>query len=522
MHRLFAPSHTERCALYVSLSLFSVIGELLRIVLEQILGGACHATHPVDWNRSDWAPCTTDPGTTTSSPDGGGAMFIDLPANMLGCFIIGLFISGDEYLGIPIDIPVVFLNRDSKLQDWSITLTGIRTGLCGSLTTFASWNTQMVVMICGGRWVSALFGYFVGLGMAFYSFQLGRQAAVAAHRYNNPDLAIEADKLAGRKPGAYALVHRSLPDYERRLLNSITLENSILRKELHDIEEEYEKGEEGDSGKDDAQTEADPNIQAPSGIRSMSSHFLKSKRDPLQRWKETTDNHRHGRVTGEQWHTQLQELENAVLLRDEDPRDELLELARDAGWDLGALMEWKDMNTTQGKSQDEHLHRIVGEFTVLGSMLAITVGLLIWGAISAEGSTEEQTDSYKVSLLSALVAPAGTFCRYMLSDLNGTITNRRWEWLPIGTLMANLSACVISALMVGLKVQGQQSDTVNIWLGAIKGGFAGCLSTVSTFITESSGLMRALPRHAWGYYYCYGTMTLACICGVCSYVWAVV
>lgn len=513
MRRLFVPTNTERLALYCSLSLFSIIGEIMRICLEQVFGQACH-TNPddVDWNQSRWAPCVTDPGTTAST---GGGLFIDLPANMLGCFIIGFFISGDEYLGIPVDIPVVFLPRDSRLQKWTICLVGIRTGLCGSLTTFASWNTQMVVMICNGKgtvlssqWVSALFGYMIGLGMAFHFFGLGRHAAVAIHRYNNPDLAKEADRMAGRRPGALALFHRSFPDYERRFLHSITMENTILRKELSALEDQEE-----------ATLEDDAN----SGTihKRTSSSRVTFKGSPLQRWKDTTDNHRHGRVADQQWHAELREIENAILLKDEDPREELMEVARDGDWDVEALIEWKNLNTGGKSGQQEHHHRVQREFMVLAPFLVVAVSLLVWGAIAAKGSTDEQTHSYQVSCLSALIAPAGTFCRYLLSNLNGTITNRRWEWLPLGTLIANLTACVISALMVGLKVQGQ-SDVVNLWLGALKGGFAGCLSTVSTFITECSGLMRALPRQAWGYYYCAGSMILACILGVCSYVWAVV
>ena len=85
----------EHLSIICSLSLFSIFGEAARIILEQLFGQACHLNN-VGWNKSSWAPCTTDPGSTWST---GGALFIDLPVNMVGCFIMGLFTSGDEYVG---------------------------------------------------------------------------------------------------------------------------------------------------------------------------------------------------------------------------------------------------------------------------------------------------------------------------------------------------------------------------------------------------------------------------------------
>ncbi len=62
---------------------------------------------------------------------------------------------------------------------------GIRTGLCGSLTTYSSWNTQMVLMmdgtanpILGSQIPAALFGYVLGLQTSLASYRAGRVLGV--------------------------------------------------------------------------------------------------------------------------------------------------------------------------------------------------------------------------------------------------------------------------------------------------------------------------------------------------------
>ncbi|KAK1743817.1 fluoride export protein [Skeletonema marinoi] len=103
--------------------------------------------------------CVTTNGQTEQY---GGALFIDLPDNMFGSFIIGFFTGhSSEWPAIP------FLKHDHPLQGEQGLHLGIRTALCGSLTTFSSWNSQMVLMMDGtanpylgtpSLVVSALFG----------------------------------------------------------------------------------------------------------------------------------------------------------------------------------------------------------------------------------------------------------------------------------------------------------------------------------------------------------------------------
>jgi fluoride ion exporter CrcB/FEX len=451
-----------------------------------------------------------------------------MPANMMGCFIMGFMISGDEFLGIPVDLPIAFLNRKSPLQNWTTLHLGIRTGLCGALTTFASWNTQMVVMICAGngtalssQWISALFGYMVGLGMALASFEMGRHVALLVHRFNNIDLSQEADELQERSGshGEFAnlRIHRELPDFERRFLHDL-LQESIVKESRFIDETGIDDDDDDDDDNPVKRASSHKSIDTEDGLKTESlDHF-----SHLQKWKDTTSNHRNGRIPfGGQFQSELHAIEYAIIVKDEDPREDLLDMARDAGWDVDALKSWK----RSGMKCDDKLPKVdamsdvdLMYFTL--PLLLLSVALLIWGTISLSG-LDAESQTYRVSMLSCLLAPSGTLLRYYLSNFNGKITSKRLQWLPLGTLSANLLGSCISAIMVALKVSRDRSPVGNLWLNAMKGGFAGCLSTVSTFITETVGLMRALPRHFWGYYYCLGSLSTACIIGVVSYVWAI-
>jgi fluoride ion exporter CrcB/FEX len=61
----------------------------------------------------------------------------------------------------------------------------------GCLTTFASWNTQMVVMLdgthceLGSQVIAVMFGYLVGLMGATSGFQFGRQSGLWMHNFRH-------------------------------------------------------------------------------------------------------------------------------------------------------------------------------------------------------------------------------------------------------------------------------------------------------------------------------------------------
>lgn len=117
-----------------------------------------HLFTPHRW----WIPCVTSPGLSRL----GGALFTDLPANVLGSWAMGLFASGDilaaNYHGSGFGLELAatshphlpalaFLPPSSPLQKHKALALGLRTGFCGSLTTFASWILQVGDGAGGGR-----------------------------------------------------------------------------------------------------------------------------------------------------------------------------------------------------------------------------------------------------------------------------------------------------------------------------------------------------------------------------------
>lgn len=95
------------------------------------------------------------PFTLTPPAPAGGSYFKDLPSNMLGCFVIGLF-AASTTVGLDTDKPLALLPAGHSWQRNLELHIGIRTGFCGCLTTFASWQLELVTLAVGEskvRWL---------------------------------------------------------------------------------------------------------------------------------------------------------------------------------------------------------------------------------------------------------------------------------------------------------------------------------------------------------------------------------
>eukprot|EP00475_Leptophrys_vorax_P010032 TRINITY_DN16703_c0_g1_i1.p1 TRINITY_DN16703_c0_g1~~TRINITY_DN16703_c0_g1_i1.p1 ORF type:complete len:402 (-),score=10.72 TRINITY_DN16703_c0_g1_i1:291-1496(-) len=123
----------------VHLATFAVIGVLIRYGLEILFGP--EMSHVTDDNET---------------------VFIDLPANIVGCFIMG----------------IVGVAAKRHISAYSEHLAiGLSTGLCGCLTTFASWNQRMLAIEANGLWVRGICGYIVGAALPFVSLIVGIDVA---------------------------------------------------------------------------------------------------------------------------------------------------------------------------------------------------------------------------------------------------------------------------------------------------------------------------------------------------------
>lgn len=129
------------CLLF--LAVLGILGVLLRYGLQKLFG----------------------PGIVGATSDH-SYMYLDLPSNMVGSFLMGWF-------------GVVFKEDISRIS--SQLAIGLSTGFLGSLTTFSGWNQKMLELSIEGQWVFIVLGYVIGLFLVAYSIIFGIETAKGAN-----------------------------------------------------------------------------------------------------------------------------------------------------------------------------------------------------------------------------------------------------------------------------------------------------------------------------------------------------
>lgn len=397
--------------------------------------------------------CVTADG---SAEQEGGIIFADMPANMFGSFIMGLMQSG-SILNLPTNLPVAWLPVKSKYQSWSIVHLAIRTGFCGALTTYSSWNSAMVIMIFGtgnsvsSQWMKAIFGFIIGIETSLGAYVLGKNVAIWTHRYTNPLLAREADILA---ESDMICINKSLPCFERRFLASIS--------------EEKEN------------TDEDPKLL-----------------EFLEKWKDSTFHHRKN---DNSLYVTIHQIEHTIIVLNNTLSRDFRQIAVDYNWDIEALITYirsKQSVSASAAHHQTHLFELPGALAVLVLVLVPIMLTIIFS------NSEESYDiTRRTAYYATLFAPFGALLRWNLSSFNGSLEGE-FSWFPVGTFAANLLGSFVSILCVSSELRS--FDRTGYWgtatTRAIKVGFAGSLSTVSTFMSEISKLLSSFPNHMWGYTY---------------------
>jgi fluoride ion exporter CrcB/FEX len=482
-------------ACYIGLG--AVLGALVRMILAQIFGENCANPGSIGWLPASSPLCVTAQGDISQA---GGVLFADLPANMIGSFLMGLFQDG-VVLGLALPMPLAWLPPTHPFQRMTALHTAFKTGFCGSLTTFSSWNSAMVVLIFGTGsnlptqiWL-ALFGYIIGMETAMGSFVCGKSVARFLHRKMNPILANEAQAVRERhEEGVY--IHWDLPDFERRFLSRLNMGDASV-----------EGGE----------------------VNYPQDHL-----DLLERWRVSTEHIRRVR------HPLLSAMlatESSVLCKNERPPKDVEAVARSEGMDVDSLLRW-----SQHVMQAQTLSRMpsFSSFSPVspkdGSHPALlscwvtlpVAAVLVWFAIflACMGlvlfhEEEDAIVTYRTMSYSMLLAPVGALARWRLSVLNGTLS--KYEWFFLGTFVANFVGSIVS--ITALAIEFHLTSTYrhpSFWtvgtLRALRIGVAGCLTTVSTFVVEVHHLMQQHSDHAYPYIW----ISLGASCAVSALIYGII
>ena len=316
--------------------------------------------------------------------------------------------------------------------------------------------------------VSAFLGYIIGMETALGSYVFGKMIATFIYRWRNPGNAQEADaSLERAKEGVY--INHGLPEFERRYLPDLEMDH--MEHTMHGVA--Y-----------------------------------------LERWRRST---REARRVNHELLSPLCEIENAMLIKAHPFSAQAEGVAQNAGWDLEALSEWVKLNP-----------RTVPEPPTSSFLFTIPVSTILFIALASPlllglifvNDEHAYSVTYRTMMYSGCLAPFGALVRWNLSALNGKLPGDL-SWIPAGTFIANVSGSVISIIMVALELSMAADGFWTVGtMRAIKVGFCGCLTTVSSFVSEVNVLMKKPNQHK-AYLYIVMSLLTSALLASAVYAWIV-
>ena len=160
------------------------------------------------------------------------------------------------------------------------------------------------------------------------------------------------------------------------------------------------------------------------------------------------------------------------------------------------LSETDDLSVAGDSMADEtaslFMH-IGGSILSFASLTGVVALVLLF----AYGDASGNYIFYRRMWMTCLFTPMGAVLRSQLKLWLPASNTVQW-----GTLTANVLGAIVSILLEVVLIRYLSEDQVDSWLGhliwALKVGFAGSLSTVSTFVKELVALERLLDRHVYG------------------------
>lgn len=157
----------------------------------------------------------------------------------------------------------------------------------------------------------------------------------------------------------------------------------------------------------------------------------------------------------------------------------------------------------------------------IAAMVGFSLILILLWSVSGSLLNKDFSRGVGAELwVGCLVGPVGVWVRWFLARLNVRGVGR-WKWVPIGTLIANVSAACVMAALATVK-KAVKTERVETVASGLQLGLLGCLSTVSTFVAEFNAMR--LSEEPWrAYAYSALTMSISFGFGVLIYsvpVWA--
>ena len=463
-----------------ALSVGAILGESLRVFVGYLMGKGClMQTHWLFDIVNTLNLCLT---STSSDPT---AVFSDLPANMLGCFIMGLLQPCSD-LNLLTDSSIPWLPYRHPFQSATLLHLCLRTGFCGSLTTLSSWNTQMVIQMYNPstnttHLFTSILGYVIGLETSLASLKLGQLCSIWIHRRVYPHMAKAEDIVSYAAQSQKNLVFNSkIPDFERRYLDNL----------LSEEEKEWAVS------------------------RAAQLRYL-------QQWRTSTQSHRVSKEVNPLYRVAIEEIEYLILVQRLDLDPSLHNIAHDQRWDVHALVVYAENAVsaidfeTLAHPSDKLAPDSFSIFSPLVGSILTLMAICLPCVFAYYGFGSDRALFYRGVFLSAVMAPFGAILRWRLSKFNGQLKSH--QWFPLGTFIANILACAVSIVSASLIFKLQNKDTIVWILSAIQTGFAGSLSTVSTYVVEGDKLDKSYRHHAKSFFYLAGTLVVGCLMSLVLY-----
>ncbi|PNH04967.1 hypothetical protein TSOC_008825 [Tetrabaena socialis] len=445
---------------------FAQVGVLFRLSIAKLFAGPCLARNPQ-------GRCVTAPALSRCS----GALFADFPANVVGSFIIGLLSSGSALsAALPTadihpdvgDHHLSFLPADWALQRHGALHLGLRTGLCGSLTTFSSWILQVGVVVmmvgrglppagtgaaggAGTEWVGALWALYLGVCGPLTALAAGQHAALAAAA------ALVAARGAAKQlsdaAAAAAVEAADGAEADHHTPPSARQDATAAGLPLA-------------AAAPDPAAAAAAAATPPNGTAHVAIGTSAAAAAPA-----------------------------AAALPPSAASAPVYRYLADA-FAAAVLLVLTTVSL---------VYLIRGDSTSAAADVATTLPTSIPSPAAAAAA-------YRFWWFAILSGPAGCVLRWYLAPLNAAPASWRllgggWGWLQLGTLTANLLACCLNfvAAALLLRLSGRLSVTQVAVLEGLMAGAAGSLSTVSTWVVELQKLsLSPSPSAA----YKYGTVSI--------------